>query len=488
MKASFIKNKKVILGLTLTAALLALIGAGLAFRRSISADRLVGSTIGKKISPSLSSLNQLPFINQMSPDSTPSTTSTQSVNPAHNSQPKTESKVKRTSITGDVDTTEDVRGLGYTDARKMVKTKNGQLFVAYRKKDQSATGKPYGIFVATSTDGGKNWQITNGGKTISNGTNDYDQRVPSIAVDGQDRLHVTWYGRDINNAGKNQREIKYSRSSDLGKTWSDWQNIALIPGYAEQDLWQEHPAITVGADNKIYIVWEGKDVENNDNQQVKLIRSDTGGNTWTPPRNIYRIPQHTQSRPSLVERADGSLVIVAYTSYKMSGGVQQIQISTSSDKGTTWSDWRNVSQTDQDARHVTMVEDSEKVLHFAWRQMTDGRAQIFTANLNGNTLSKATAVSRSDTSQFFPSLSALDKGVAIGFTETNSFSGLPREEVYLPATSLLFVKSGQENWRQLKTFDGGSIVLMNKNSSLIGGVYLSAKGSAYGLRSFSEPY
>src|SRR3989304_7828917 len=266
-----------------------------------------------------------------------------------------------------LDTTDDEKTLGYTDARKIIQSPNGNFYAAYRKKNQSSKGE-YMIYVTKSVDQGKSWQICNNGEAISKNVGFFDQRVPSITSDDQNNIHVVWYGRDSIKIGKKQREIKYSSSSSDCKKWSSWRNIAPIDGYDGQDLWQEHPVILFG-NNNLYVVWEGKDSKNKKNQQIKFIRSNDGGKAWTLVKNIYTTPANTQSRPSLIIRKNGTLLVYAYTAFNIPKGFQQIQISVSNDNGENWSEWRNISDTNDDARHVSAVSDNSGKIYFAWGQI-----------------------------------------------------------------------------------------------------------------------
>ena len=134
----------------------------------------------------------------------------------------------------EVDTTEEYTALGYPDGRKIVRDSENNLYIAYRKKYEIDDEESHHIFVAKSTDQGQNWQITHDQRPIER-VGDYNQRVPAIAIDGHDALHVVWYGNDAQNKGKHERQIKYSRSSDGGESWSDWINIASVDGYKNKE-------------------------------------------------------------------------------------------------------------------------------------------------------------------------------------------------------------------------------------------------------------
>ena len=153
-----------------------------------------------------------------------------------------------------IDTTDDLKGLGFPDSRKLAQDSQGNLYVAYRKKHRADNKLRYHIFVAKSPDQGTTWQTLNNNRPIEK-IGDYTQRVPSIAIDSQDTLHVVWYGLDAEQ-GSNEREIKYVRSTNGGESWSEWQNIVEVPDYNGGTLWQEHPVLHIGRDDTLYLVWQ----------------------------------------------------------------------------------------------------------------------------------------------------------------------------------------------------------------------------------------
>lgn len=306
-----------------------------------------------------------------------------------------------------VDTTDDAQALGYPDSRKLVADAQGRLYVAYRKKFRQAQALLYHIFVARSTDGGATWTVLNQGRPIET-VGDYTQRVPSLAIDADDGLHLVWYGQDAASVTADERQIKYVRSTDGGATWSPWQNIAPVPGYTNQTLWQEHPIIYAAANGKLYIAWQGRDTTYLGDSQIKFIQSADGGATWSAWRNINPATGRYFSRPSLVTSSNGStLYVAAYSG--TAAAFAQVVWSSSTDGGATWSAWSALSPSDQDQRHFSWVVDSTGRLHVAWRQRINGAAatlpaQIHYAIQTNNGWSTPTVVAASANYQFFPSL------------------------------------------------------------------------------------
>lgn len=266
--------------------------------------------------------------------------------------------------------TQDAQALGYPDSRKIVRDSQGALYVAYRRKPTS--NLEYRIYVAQSTDSGRSWHELNGGQPIDT-AGDYKQRVPSLAIDRQDRLYLAWYGNDSNNSG-NQREIKFARSARFGAGWERQYTLDL-PGYAGQTLWQEHPTLYVDGAN-VYIVWEGRDAQYRDKGQIKFLRSTNAGDSWTEWRNVQPSTTLSASRPTLVVSEVDSRRTLYLFAYRTNNGLAQIYWSRSPDNGDTWSSWVQVAGATADQRHLAVAQDRQARLHLVWRQVSKNRTII----------------------------------------------------------------------------------------------------------------
>ncbi|KKQ51722.1 MAG: hypothetical protein US70_C0014G0025 [Parcubacteria group bacterium GW2011_GWD2_38_11] len=323
-----------------------------------------------------------------------------------------------------IDEIEDERGLGYSGQRKIVVDKNGDVFVAYRKKYEGKSE----IFVAKVFSDKNEWKISGTENPISAVDRDSDQRVPSIAVDNKNNIHVVWYGSDTISQ-TNNRQIKYSKSQDGGTSWTVWKNISFVDGYDKKDdYWQEHPYLLVGANGELFAVWEGKDKENK-HQQIKFSKSIDDGETWNSWKNIKATPENTQSRPTLVQSKAGRLLLFAYSSIGSENGNQQVVFSWSDNGGDDWSDWEIISDPSYDSRHVSATMDNKDNLHLVWRsQKSSEPSAILYRSLRGGSWSEIKEVAFSNRYQFFPSIGGTENGkINITWMESEKKSNLPTE-------------------------------------------------------------
>ncbi len=320
-----------------------------------------------------------------------------------------------------VDTTQDVKAMGYPDGRKVVRDRAGDLYVAYRKKFKQEQLTAYHIFVAKSHDNGTTWQVLNHGQPIEK-VGDYNQRVPAIAIDDQQMIHVVWYGKDAQHNGSEENQIKYVRSSDGGNSWSAWRNIAPVSGYGGQSLWQEHPIIYVdtshpNTEGTLYVAWEGRDTYYTNTSQVKLIKSVDRGDSWSTWVNV--VPgQANHSRPALVATPQGALYLFAYG---RAGASQQILYTYSTDAGRRWQPWSRLAPSWQDQRHLSVDADSQGNLHVVWRQAPDqffgeGEARIHYTYFDGEWWRPPIQVApTAEGAQTFPSI-GIDQHDAVWIT------------------------------------------------------------------------
>lgn len=360
--------------------------------------------------------------------------------PAADGQNEKNSLVEKTAATGIgnvVDMTEDYKALGYTDNRKLVRDDDGALYIAYRKKWQGQ----YRIFITKSTDQGKTWKVLNGNKPIEAVGDYTQRvpsfAIGRNSKDDGNFLHLVWYGNDREHPG-NERQIKYLRLTTTGQRSADdcCDLNVNVAGYNGQRLWQEHPAIYVNGSN-VYIVWEGRDPAST-SAKIKFIRSTDFGRTWSEPLDIAPTERVSFSRPTLAvayQAKARQLYVVAYGESKKVG---QVYWSRSHDNGDSWEEWQAISPSPRDQRHITMARDDNDKLHIVWRETTTTattvlRYRVFDpalANGVGNWVAATeTIATRNGACLFFPSVALDEKNqVWVVWTESPDCHTLPSDD------------------------------------------------------------
>lgn len=322
-----------------------------------------------------------------------------------------------------IDNTEDIASLGFPGQRKIVSDSEKNIYIAYRKK----YNKYYQIFVAKLSTK-NNYSSVNGTLKPITEIPKKSQRVPSIAIDSRDTIHIVWYGADKDAESENERQIKYVKSEDKGITWNAVKNIAPVYEYKKEEYWQEHPNIYIGKNDVIYVVWEGKD-KNYGKPQIKFAKSENRGDTWSEWENIMPFDSYSQSRPSVIEDGSNGIYIFMYSSKR--NGVEQIEYSYSADNGESWSEWLNISKSNFDSRSISAAYGNKNEIYAAFRapSQSNGPSQIYYAKIK-NSESVTSKITNSPNFQFFPNITYLEKTnkIYIVWTETENSSFFPKEK------------------------------------------------------------
>jgi hypothetical protein len=293
-----------------------------------------------------------------------------------------------------VDQTSDSKGLGYSGQRKMAVDNTGNIYVAYRKAPPGISQDE--IYVATSKDNGKTWTDLGGGPVAivnappvvsgitQGGGTGKDQRVPSIAIDSKNQIHIVWYGRDQLFTGANDRQIKYARWN--GAAWSPWINISPVTGFTTSTYWQEHPVIVVGKNDVLHILWEGSDLTSAGVQQIKHSMSTDSGSTWTIWENITSLDSSGQSRPDAVTDQNGNIYAAWYGGVSSQTGTR-IKYARWDASSKTWGQAQIVAGIEgYNQKHVTLAIDKSNTLRLVWDgpDTSNSNALIKYSSLNLN--------------------------------------------------------------------------------------------------------
>jgi hypothetical protein len=133
------------------------------------------------------------------------------------------------------------------------------IHVAY----YDSTPGEYQIFYKRSTDGGANWTT----KRLTYNTG--DSWYPTIAVDSDNHIHITW-----SDYTPGDGEIYYKKSTDGGATWTTKR-------LTYSDHYSLSPTIAVDSNSYIHIAWEEL---TSVNREIYYKRSTDRGVSWTTSR------------------------------------------------------------------------------------------------------------------------------------------------------------------------------------------------------------
>ena len=247
---------------------------------------------------------------------------------------------------GTIDSKLVPNSIDFNNQDKVIKDSLGNIYVVYYNKLINARSQ---IICKKSSDNGETW-IDMNFPTISG----YHQYHPSIAIDSNNNLHVTWYGYDVNNPGYYQ--VKYSKFD--GTSWSNWTNISNVNGYS-----QVYPSIAIDSNNNLHVVWSGKDPGTSD-YQIKYSKFD--GTSWSNWINISNIDEDQQLYPSIAIDSNNNLHVVWQGSDNTSSGYYQVKYSKFD--GTSWSNWINISNINRCyQQYPSIAIDNNNNLHVVWQ-------------------------------------------------------------------------------------------------------------------------
>jgi hypothetical protein len=216
------------------------------------------------------------------------------------------------------------------------------------------------IYYSQDPDGdGLNWTDP---YTVSTSSN--ENEFPAIAIDGSNRIHVTWHDWSA-------KVIQHRRSTDGGSTWSSVEDLTSGDN-------STHPDIAAKG-NDVYVVWN-TDLGGNQ-YQVWCRRSGDGGSTWQSRSLIATVTTALISGYP-TPRVSVDISDTVHVAWHALGTTdkQEIWHSKSTDSGDNWSSPVNVSRNpDGHSQLASIGTDSEGDAHVAWQEQVgvSGQWDVF---------------------------------------------------------------------------------------------------------------
>ena len=233
-----------------------------------------------------------------------------------------------------------------SSAVPVMTTDGTNIFIAWEEQEED-------VFFAKSTDGGTTWSPP---QEISNSIrNSVD---PAITTDGTN-IFIAWWGDDPQAIFA---EILFSKSIDGGNTWSSPQNIS------NSEMTSRAPSITTNGTD-IFLSWNDTfqffDPPFNVFTEILFSKSVDGGTTWSTPQNISNNEESSEDS-SIVTNGTS----ISITWMDDSSGNEEIYFSKSDDGGTTWTPGRNISgNSRRDVNPISATDGTN--LFFSWENTSE---------------------------------------------------------------------------------------------------------------------
>ncbi len=160
-----------------------------------------------------------------------------------------------------VKTETESKSTQYNNARNLARRSDASLWCAYYRSD----GFLDQIYCAYSADGGQNWteeQLTDAAD---------NQYSPAIAIDSEDNVHVTWYGLDWGDS-PTDRNIQYRKRTTAWQAQEAITDVAFDPTSPSD---QTYPSIAIDSEDNIHVTWQGLGWETHPNDSNIQYRKRT---------------------------------------------------------------------------------------------------------------------------------------------------------------------------------------------------------------------
>lgn len=155
---------------------------------------------------------------------------------------------------------------------------------------------------------------------------------PQIAKSADGTLIVAYSASNSPESIWRSTSIRTIRSTDGGRSWSNPVSVGgPFGGY------QNNHELHIGDDGTAYVVWLDSRLAKEGERQINILLSKSvdGGESWSTPVVVDAEPSCECCRAAVTTDPDGN-VYVAWRK-KLDGGIRDIAVAKSSDKGETWS-------------------------------------------------------------------------------------------------------------------------------------------------------
>jgi len=285
---------------------------------------------------------------------------------------------------------------GYNNVRKLARSSDGALHCVWEDK----RGDYYQIYYAKSTDGGENWTET----AIT--SESYNQYSPSIAIDSNNYIHITWAGSYSGTSYSQIRHIKYTTS------WGNIENLT------NENYSQYNPSIAIDSNNCIHITWCGA-YSGVSTTQIRYIKYD--GSAWGNIVNLTSDGNYSQLYPSIAIDSNNYIHITWYGKHSGSTSYNQIRYIKYT---TSWGDVVNLTDESYNQFVSSIAIDSNNCIYIVWFGAHSGSTSRDQIRYRKYTTSWSDIenLTSGDYDQSYPSI-AIDSNNYIHITWYGTYSG-----------------------------------------------------------------
>ncbi len=252
-------------------------------------------------------------------------------------------------------------GYAVNPQRKLARTSNGSLHAVYSRSD----GARFQIYHSYSIDNGETWTE----ESLTSETCG-DQTNPAIAADSNNFLYVVW--QCCNSDSPSHSQIRYRKYT------SDWSEIVNITADADWD--QRIPAIAVDGNDNVHTVWQKIEIIDNALCKIGCgptyySKYDKSADSWGAPLRIGEGEQYEEINPAIAIGKDNNVNVVW-----MSGGYRNGNCSSSVYRKYTDS-WQYISESECSYKFPSVTVDSKDDVHLvASKLVVDQGVLVYSKN------------------------------------------------------------------------------------------------------------
>jgi hypothetical protein len=231
-------------------------------------------------------------------------------------------------------------------------------------------------------------------------SNMLDSRRPDIAVDNSGNIYVIWEEDTL------IYDVYFSRSTDIGVTWSQDLNLAVASGYG----WSWRPDIAVDSNGNINIASTAYSNE----LEVHFSRSTDNGANWSQGVNIS-LSGEKATNPAIALDSAGNINVVFEEWAEVDPSpeyFEDIYFLRSQDDGVSWSQKVNISNTSTSSIFPAVEVDNSGNVYVVWMEGEWGTEEIYfnRSQDNGVSWSQNVNISNRQTRSLYPDIAADNSG------------------------------------------------------------------------------